>query len=733
MADRITCPQCGHENDTGQRFCGSCGRPLVLTCGVCGATSPLDSRFCGSCGAEIKAPTGAPASGEERRVVTVLFADLVGFTSRAERLDPEDVQAILTPYYARLRDEIEGFGGTVEKFIGDAVMSVFGAPLTHGDDPERAVRAALKICDAVHEMNEDDPDLDLQVRIAVNTGEAIVALGARAQEGEGLVAGDVVNTAARMQAAAPVNSILVGEETYRCTRSTIEYEQVEPLVVKGKQAPVAAWRAIAAAGAPGERAAQGVPMVGREHELAALTGIWEQVGMHEHAHLVTVFGPPGIGKTRLATEFLAAVSGEGGHTILGRSFPYGGSGPYGAFAQQVKQVAGIFDSDPPPVACEKLEQSVRDLIASEDSTEVASNVAMLLGLRAEGEVAERQILFFSARRLVEALARQRRTVLLFQDLHWADPSLLDLIELLASRIRETPLLVLTLTRPDLLAERPSWGAGLPAYTALPLEPLADEDSRELAERLLARTSAEIGDQTAGELAEVGEGNPFFIEELVASLAERTAPTVRELPMSIRGIVAARLDALPPAERSVLLDASVVGKVFWSGVLERLGKYDGRLTELLDSLEGRDLIRREAVSRLQGQRQFRFKHMLIRDVAYATLPRARRRDSHAAVAAFLEELTGENESPAAVGHHWREAGERERAVGYLVAAGDQASRGWAKGEAVRLYEEALALLPDGDAEQRKRIRLKWAIANQMLFHLPDAELLGRAQPDAPGSG
>jgi class 3 adenylate cyclase len=371
MADLITCRQCGHENDAGQRFCGSCGRRLVLTCEGCGASNPLESRFCGSCGAELKTSGGAPPTGEERRVVTVLFADLVGFTSRAEKLDPEDVRAILTPYFARLRDEIEAFGGTVEKFIGDAVMSVFGAPIAHGDDPERAVRAALKIRDAVHEMNEGDPDLDLQVRIAVHTGEAIVALGARPHEGEGLVAGDVVNTASRMQASAPVNSILVGEETYRSTRSIIDYEQVEPLVVKGKQASVPAWRALAAVGAPGERAGHGVPMIGREHELGALVGIWENVRVHKHAHLVTVFGPPGIGKTRLAAEFVAAVANGGGRTILGRSFPYGDSGPYGAFAQQVKQIAGIFDSDPPPVACEKLEEAVRGLISSQDAPDVA--------------------------------------------------------------------------------------------------------------------------------------------------------------------------------------------------------------------------------------------------------------------------------------------------------------------------------------------------------------------------
>src|SRR5207248_1183018 len=223
LAEQQPCPHCGHENDKGQSFCGSCGGRLVHACEGCGATSPVGFKYCGSCGADLQLASHQPPSGEERRVVSVIFVDLVGFTSRAERLDPEDVRAMLTPYYVSLREQIESFGGTVEKFIGDAVMGVFGAPVAHGDDPERAVRAALRILDEVKKLNAPDPGRGLEVRIAVNTGEAIVALDARTREGEGMVAGDVVNTAARLQTAAPTNSILVGEETYRCTCSTIDY------------------------------------------------------------------------------------------------------------------------------------------------------------------------------------------------------------------------------------------------------------------------------------------------------------------------------------------------------------------------------------------------------------------------------------------------------------------------------------------------------------------------------
>jgi class 3 adenylate cyclase len=727
MEERHSCPHCGYENDAGQRFCGSCGERLVLACRVCGASSPLNFRYCGSCGAPLGDEADQQRTGEERRVVSVLFADLVGFTARAERLDPEDVQAILTPYYARLRDEIEAFGGSVEKFIGDAVVGVFGAPIAHGDDPERAVRAALQIRDAVEEMNEASPELDLQVRLAVNTGEAIVALGARMKEGEAMVAGDVVNTASRLQTAAPTNSILVGDETYRSTRSTIEYEPVEALTVKGKQAPVVAWMAVAATLPPGERGMQGVPIVGREHELATITGIWERVVANGQPHLVTIFGLAGVGKTRLAMEFLPVGGGDDSQTLMGRSLPYGESGAYGAFAQQVKQVADIFDSDPAAMAMEKLRRAVEGLIEPESVDQVTSHLATMLGLGTD-DAGDRQTLFFSARRFVEGLAGRLPTVLVFQDLHWADPSLLDLIEHLASRVQDAPMLFLTLARPDLSVNRPGWGASVQAYTPLPLEPLDEEHARELAGRLLGQSSVDTPTQTADELAEVAEGNPLFIEELVASLAERSAATAGELPTSIRGIIAGRLDAVPSVERSVVLAASVVGKIFWDGALARLGTFGERLPELLDSLESRDLIRRESVSRFQGQQQFRFKHMLIRDVAYTTLPRAKRREGHASVVAFLEEVHADRDSPAALGHHCREAGDLERAADYFVAAADQASRGWAKEEAVRFYKEALALVREEDKERRRKLRLQLAVAQQMLFHLPDAQQLARAQQE-----
>jgi class 3 adenylate cyclase len=289
----------------------------------------------------------------------------VGFTSRAERLDPEDVRSILTPYYTRLRYELEQFGGTVEKFIGDAVVALFGAPVAHGDDPERGVRAALAIREAIAELNSQNPELDLQVRIAVNTGEAIVAKDLQSSEGEGMAAGDVVNTAARLQTAAPTNGILVGEETFRATQSSIRYEEVEPVEAKGKSEPVRAWLALEATSPPAERVGARAPIIGRDSELVVLQGIWDRVLGERRPYLVTIMGPAGIGKTRLAGEFCEAVGGSGARVVRGRSLPYGDSSAYGAFGAQVKQVAGIFDTDPTPSVLEKLEQTITALLATE--------------------------------------------------------------------------------------------------------------------------------------------------------------------------------------------------------------------------------------------------------------------------------------------------------------------------------------------------------------------------------
>src|SRR5437764_12104052 len=396
-----------------------------------------------------------------------------------------------------------------------------------------------------------------------------------------------------------------------------------PGEAKGKAAVVPAWVATRALVAAGQRTLWVAPLGGRGRELGVLQGIWERVADERTPHLVTIVGAPGVGKTRLGIEFGRVVGELGGRSVRGRSLPYRDSSAYGAFAAQVKQFCGIFESDPIEVGQEKLRAEVTKLLGPSESDGVADHLAILLGLDREASVADRETLFFSVRVFIEAVARDRPTMLVFEDIHWADRSLLDLIELLAARLRDLPILLLALARPDLLDSRPSWGGGLPAYTALPLDQLKESEARELAIHLLSNLEDRGRAARAALLAETGEGNPLFIEQLVAALTESPGDDAA-LPTTIRGIVAARLDALPAAERAVLLDAAVGGKVFWRGALERMSDDPAALPPLLGALERRDLIRRQTVSSIEGDQQFIFKHALIRDVADDLLPRASKR-------------------------------------------------------------------------------------------------------------
>ncbi|HET7353335.1 MAG TPA: AAA family ATPase [Gaiellaceae bacterium] len=687
----------------------------MALCGSCGQENPDIARFCLACGAPLDAET---PHREERRIVSVVFVDLVGFTSRSEQLDPEDVRAILTPYHGTVRDELESFGGVVEKFVGDAVMAVFGAPTSHGDDPERAVRAALAVRDAVAVLNEEQPELELRIRGAVNTGEAVVTLSARPAFGEAMVAGDVVNTASRLQQHAPVGEIIVGEETYRATRSAIEYQAVEAVTAKGKTAPIKAWRAVATTTAGGERDLSSTPFVGRDREVGLLDATWERVELERRPHLITVLGPPGVGKSRLTAEFTARVAARGGRVVRGRCLPYRERSAYGAFAMQIKELAAIFDSDDVAVATGKLRTLVERLVGKEEAEAVAGHIAILLGLETKATAPDRDSLFQSVRVLIEAGARDEATAFVFEDIHWADPALLDLIELLAARLHDLPVLLLTLARPELLDMRPAWGGGLVAYNALPLEPLGGSDAAQLALHLLG------ADAKATQVAEAAEGNPLFIEQLAAVLSERGSEATESLPTTIRELVSARLDSLPTEERDVILDASICGRSFWMGALVRIARDPEGLRDALAALERRDLVRRDTVSRIEGDEQWSFKHVLIRDVAYDLQPRARRRDGHRHVAEFIEDSTPEvGEAGAALARHWRGAGELEHAVKHFVTAAEEAERGWAKQLAVSLYKEALEMTLPEDLDRARFLRGRLAVAQMALFHLGDVPVLG----------
>jgi predicted ATPase/class 3 adenylate cyclase len=633
----------------------------MRTCPNCGAESPETFLFCGRCGTAF----AADRSREERKVVTVLFTDLVGFTGRAEQLDPEDVRATLSPYYARLRGEIERHGGTVEKFIGDAVMAVFGAPVAHEDDPERAVRAALAIRDAVD---------DLDLRTAVNTGEALVSLGARPSEGEAMVSGDVVNTAARMQTAAPVNGILVGEATYRASRHVIEYREAEAITAKGKSEPVPVWEAVAARSRFGEDVEQRLrsALVGRERELAVLVDALDRARRELAPQLVTLVGVPGIGKSRLVAELFQVVDRD--PELIwwrqGRSLPYGEGLSYWALAEIVKAQAGILETDEAEAAETKLQALVHDLIADAGERDwIESHVRPLVGLStgAGGDGDRKSEAHSAWRRLLEALAERRPLVLVFEDLHWADDGLLDFVDYLAEWASGVPLLVLGTARPELLDRRPGWGGGKRNAAALSIPPLSKNETAMLLGSLLeqALLPAEIQSRVLAR----AEGNPLYAEEYVRMLQDRGYLVHRggawrlehegelPLPETVQGMIAARLDALTAEEKELAQNAAVVGKVFWPGAVAGIGgRSPFALEEPLHALERKELIRRERRSAVAGETQYAFLHALVRDVAYGQIPRAQRVDKHRRAAEWIEALSSERSEDRAemLAHHYREA-------------------------------------------------------------------------------
>ena len=699
----------------------------VSICPSCGHANPVGAKFCSECGAALVA--AEPLAHEERKVVTVLFADLVGFTSRAEQMDPEDVRALLSPYYTRLRSELERFGGTVEKFIGDAAMALFGAPITHEDDPERAVRAALAIRDWIREEER------VQVRLAVHTGEALITLGARLADGEGMAAGDVVNTAARLQAAAPVNGVLVGERTFRATRRAIEYREAPSVRAKGKKDLVPVWEALQARARPGADIPPEVltPLVGRERELDVLRDTLARVRAERTTQLVTLVGVPGIGKSRLVHELSQLADAE--HELinwrLGRSLPFGDGVSFWALAEMVKAQAGILEGDTPDQARAKLAAMAEEVVGgTRDAEWIHRHLGALVGVGDSGVVTggDRSEVFAAWRYFFEALAERRPLVLVFEDLHWADDGLLDFVDYLAGWAGEVPLLVVGTARPELLARRPGWGGGKPNSVTLSLAPLSDTDTAALIGLLLGRAVLEAGQQAAL-LAHAG-GNPLYAEQYVQMLAEQRAGQGLPLPESIQGIISARLDLLERREKRLLQDAAVIGNVFWPGGIAALGGTPGgaRLEENLHGLERKQFIRRERASSVADETQYAFVHVLLRDVAYGQIPRGARADKHARAAGWIESLGRTQDHAEMLAHHYLSAlelasaasqdttGLAPRARAALQAAGDRALALNAFAAAAGYYRAALALWPRDAQEQRAGLL---RLLGTVLFEAGDA--------------
>jgi predicted ATPase/class 3 adenylate cyclase len=668
-----------------------------MVCPSCGWEAPEGARFCAFCGAAL---AFEPAGREERKVVSVVFVDLVGHTARSEAADPEDVRALLAPYHARARAELERFGGRVEKFIGDAVMAVFGAPVAHEDDAERAVRGALAVRDAFVEEA-------LEVRIAVNTGEALVLLSARPEAGEAMVAGDVVNTAARLQSAAPINGVLVGEATRRATERAIEYGDVLSVDAKGIAAAVVCSEAVRPRARHGVDAAQhgGATLVGREAERRLLVDALDRAGREQSLQLVTLVGAPGMGKSRLVWELYQELDERPGLVASwrqGRALAYGG-GAFDALADALRAEVGALETDDAEAARARLVETLA--ARSDDEGERDWLLRALEPLLGSGEGLARDEAFGAWQRFFELLAESRPLVLVIEDLHWADDGTLDFVEHLADWSTDSALLVLCTARPELLDRRPVWGGGRLNSQTILLAPLDDTATAALLAQVLGSPVVDAEVQRAL-LAQAG-GNPLYAEEFARMIVE--TGSTDDVPATVQGVIAARLDVLPSAEKALLQDASVLGKVFWRGGVEAVG---GAVSDdVLVSLIRRELLRRARASTVAGETEFAFRHALVRDVAYGQIPRTARADKHRRAAEWIS-VTAPTRADL-VAHHYVEALElteaaggdsallRDPSRGALTAAGDRAASLGAAADALLLYRRALALAPD-DPDQMLRV-------------------------------
>ncbi len=671
----------------------------------------------------LPAPTPADTgeSREERKLVTVLFADLVDFTGRSDRADPEDVRAALRPYHARAKEEIERFGGTIEKFVGDAVMAVFGAPVAHEDDAERAVKAALAVVAAVDELG-------LPARVAVETGEAIVDLSARPETGESIVAGDVVSTAFRLQEAAPAGEVVIGALTHLLTEGLFQVDELPEATLKGKAEPVPVWRVVA----PVEPAAEvepqaATPFIGREDELALIEQTYRRTLRDGGIQLVTVVGEPGVGKSRLLREFRALLEarGEPRAWLQGRCLAYGEGITFWALGDVVKSRAGILESDGPDQALAKLDAAVAAVVGDPPEGDwIRSKLAPLVGLEPpEGVWAtERQESFAAWTRFLEAIAAEGPLVLAVEDLHWADAALLEYLEHLIGWASDVSLVLACTARPELYEAAPAWGGGKRNSTTISLSALNDEQTARLIAALLSQTVLPADLQTT--LQARSGGNPLYAEEFARMLTDRglvdergRLETDAEIPVpeTIHALIAARLDTLPPNRKALLHDAAVVGRVFWAGAVAAMeGIHESTAAEGLRELAERELVRRNRSSTVRDETEFSFWHALVRDVAYGQIPRAERSRKHRAAAAWIERLAEGRVRDHAelLAHHSLQAVELARAAG-------------ANGELPALEAEALRFLAlAGD----RALLLDAAKADSYY-----TRALALAHPDAPGYG
>jgi class 3 adenylate cyclase/tetratricopeptide (TPR) repeat protein len=711
----VTCPSCGRENPEGFAFCGYCRAPLAA---------------------------GA-APREVRKTVTIVFSDVTGSTALGERLDPESLRRVMSRYFDEMRTVLERHGGTVEKFIGDAVMAVFGIPVLHEDDALRAVRAASEMRDALAALNEElerDRGVTIATRTGVNTGEVVAGDPAA---GQTLVTGDAVNTAARLEQAAAPGEVLIGDSTFRLVRDAVVVEAEAPLELKGKARPVPAHRLLeVVAAAAGHARRLDSPMVGRDRELAHIREAYERVVSGGDCHLFTLLGSAGVGKSRLVEEFLEGV--PAGATVLrGRCLPYGDGITFFPVADVVRQAALIAgpDGDAGARVASLVEDAAR-------APMVVEGLAGLLGVG--GQPAPPEEIFWAVRTLFEGIAHRNPLVVVFDDIHWGEPTFLDLLDHIADWSRDAPILLVCVARPELLDLRPGWGGGKMNASSVLLEPLSEADAGRLIGNLLG--SAGLPDAVRHRITEAAEGNPLFVEEMLAMLIDegllveegggwvpRSDLSSVAVPPTIQALLAARLDRLEEAQRGVIERASVVGKEFWRGAVVELSPEHDRsgVAGNLMTLVRKELIR-PGRSSFAGDDAFRFRHLLIRDAAYESMSKDSRADLHERFAGWLEGVAGDRatEFEEILGYHLEQAFRyREelgpvddagralaaRAGASLASAGARALGRADMPAAANLLNRAAGLLPQGSVD-RARVLPDLAEAVTELGELSRAGLL-----------
>ena len=751
MAAEVFCASCGTANEPGRKFCGECGSALAHACPTCGTSNPPGVKFCGECGTALTVsspdipatPTSVPVA--ERRLVTVLFADLVGYTALSEGRDFEDVRELQTRYFETARTVVERYGGTVEKFIGDAVMALWGAPTAREDDAERAVRAALELVDAVETLGASSGTPALRLRAGVLTGEAAVTIGAA---GQGMVTGDLVNTASRIQAAAAPGTILVGDSTHRATEAAIAYTSAGSRELKGKTQPVQLWQAlrvIANRGGEGRSVGLESPFVGRERELRLVKELFHATVDDATPRLLSIIGAAGMGKSRLAWEFEKYLDGlvDTVYWHRGRCLAYGEGVAYWALADMVRMRARIVEADPADTALRKLAESIAEVVEDpEERSFVEPRLQHLLGLT-ERVAPDREDLFSAWRLFVERMAERAPVVMVIEDIHWADAALLEFVEALLERSRAHAIFVLTLARPDLIERHPGWGSRVRSFSAVALDPLGDD----AIDALLRGLVPGIDEDAVARISERAEGVPFYAVETVRMLLDRglLEPgeagyrvtgdlSALQVPETLQTLISARLDSLESVERSLLQNASVLGKTFTARGLAALTAADeDGLRPLLDDLVRKELLYLDTDPFSPERGQYGFLQALVQRVAYDTLSRRDRKAKHLAAARYLGAAAGvdPDEIAEVIAAHYLDAFRadedaedaaeiRTTARGWLERAAERATSLAAAEEAQRGFEAA-AELADEPSERAQLLERAGAMA-RMGNRMTDAERL-----------